>query len=334
MLCPDMSTPHQPPPLWAPRVYRSLIAFLVAVGIASTSPAADPAFTPVPATHLHNVFRLSTNLFSGSSPDNIEGFEELARLGVRTILSVDGATPDTATARRFGMRYVHLPHGYDGIPPELQEQLAKAGQSLPGPIYVHCHHGKHRGPAAAAILCLADGRWNRPTAMAWLEAAGTATNYAGLYAAVRHFHRPSPDRLSRVPADFPETSKVPGLVEAMVAIDLRWEHLKAIQKAGYSAPDTHPDLHPAQEAVLLWEQYRESRRLPDADALGTEFKQHLEAAEAQGKALEVQLRAWASTPSPAIRSQLDDLMRRIGASCSDCHRRFRDAAPAKPPPKP
>ncbi|MCK6499912.1 MAG: hypothetical protein L6Q38_10585, partial [Nitrospira sp.] len=142
------------------------------------------------------------------------------------------------------------------------------------------------------------------------------------------------DRLSRVPADFPETSKVPGLVEAMVAIDLRWEHLKAIQKAGYSAPDTHPDLHPAQEAVLLWEQYRESRRLPDADALGTEFKQHLEAAEAQGKALEVQLRAWASTPSPAIRSQLDDLMRRIGASCSDCHRRFRDAAPAKPPPKP
>ena len=29
--------------------------------------------------------------------------------------------------------------------------LARAARTLPGPIFVHCHHGMHRGPAAAAV---------------------------------------------------------------------------------------------------------------------------------------------------------------------------------------
>jgi len=131
------------------------------------------------------------------------------------------------------MRYVHLPHGYDGISTNLQLQLARAAETLPGPIYVHCHHGKHRGPAAAAIICMANNGWSSDQAETWLVAAGTATNYAGLYQVVRQFQKPTAAQLRSISSDFPETAKVSGLVDAMVDIDNRWDYLKAIRAAAY-----------------------------------------------------------------------------------------------------
>src|SRR5262245_33238393 len=68
---------------------------------------------PTALPGLHNVFRLSAKLYSGSVPEGETGFCSLCSLGVRTIISVDGARPDVATAHRFGLLYVHLPFGYD-----------------------------------------------------------------------------------------------------------------------------------------------------------------------------------------------------------------------------
>src|SRR5690606_26674668 len=106
-----------------------------------------------------------------------------------------------------GMRYVHLPHGYDGISTNIQLQLASAAGTLPGPIYVHCHHGMHRGPAAAAVVCMANDGWTAAQATAWLHAAGTSTNYAGLFGTVRDFKIPSTETLRSVSTNFPEVAK-------------------------------------------------------------------------------------------------------------------------------
>ena len=70
---------------------------------------------------------------------------------MQTVISVDGAKPDLEAARKHGLRYVHLPHGYDGVPAPRGDELAIALRTLEGPIYVHCHHGKHRSPAAAGV---------------------------------------------------------------------------------------------------------------------------------------------------------------------------------------
>ena len=75
-----------------------------------------PRLGAVDAPGLHNVYRLTDKLLSGSGPEGDEGFASLQQLGVKTVLSVDGARPDVARARRFGLRYVHLPIGYDGVP--------------------------------------------------------------------------------------------------------------------------------------------------------------------------------------------------------------------------
>src|SRR4051794_32733608 len=81
-------------------------------------PAGPPPAAPakVEAPGLHNVYRLTPGLYSGSSPEGDTGFRSLRRLGIHTVLSVDGARPDLERARRHGLRYVHLPVGYDGVP--------------------------------------------------------------------------------------------------------------------------------------------------------------------------------------------------------------------------
>jgi hypothetical protein len=222
------------------------------------------------------------------------------------------------------MRYVHLPHGYDGISTNLQLKLAKAGEELPGPIYVHCHHGKHRGPTAAAIICISKESWEAAQAEQWLKAAGTSSNYAGLYESVRHFRKPDAQKLSAIPSDFPEVAKVSGMVDAMVAIDNTWESMKAIRTAGYHAPKSHPDLKPANEAVILWEHYRESQRLPESAQHGQDFIARLEKAEAEVKQTEQLLREFAVSPNPDLRVRLNTSFEVIARSCSACHKQHRD----------
>jgi protein tyrosine phosphatase (PTP) superfamily phosphohydrolase (DUF442 family) len=136
------------------------------------SRSGTPAPARVEAPGLHNVYRLTQGLYS-SSPEGDQGFASLRALGVLTVLSVDGVRPDIERAHKYGLRYVHLPIGYDGMPSQQALRVARAVRDLPGPVHVHCHHGKHRGPAAAAVarLCL-DERCTVEDALAWLRRAG------------------------------------------------------------------------------------------------------------------------------------------------------------------
>jgi protein tyrosine phosphatase (PTP) superfamily phosphohydrolase (DUF442 family) len=302
---------------------------LVALALALGPPTVGQAVTPrVEAKSmgdlagLRNVFSLGQGIFSGSSPLTEDDFAALKRLGVKNIVSVDGARPLADLARKHGMLYVHLPHGYDGIKPDLRLKLAKAAQILEPPIYVHCHHGKHRGPAAAAVMRMSRRDWGAAQAKAFLEMAGTATNYAGLYEAVRSFRPPSERELGDTPSDFVEAAEVGGLVEIMVRVDAQWENLKTTRAAGYRTPPDHPDLKPANEAVILWELYREAQRLPEVEsaALRDKFK----AAEAGAKEAERLLGVFAARPTPGLRAELDRVFDGMGRACSSCHKEHRD----------
>lgn len=312
----------------------ALVALLWAGQPPGAVPAAEPAVVesdrapqPLEAPGMHNVFRLSPRLLSGSSPESDEAFAALARLGVKTIVSVDGARPNVEGARRHGLRYVHLPHGYDGLGSEVQERLIRVARTLPGPVFVHCHHGKHRGPAAAAVICLGTEGWTVDRAEAYLRLAGTATHYTGLYEAVRRFRPPSPAGVGSAPGDLPEVAAVPGLVEAMVGIDQRWEILRAVRAAGYRVPGEHPDVHPAHEALMVREHYREAGRLPESARRGGGFVDRLAEAEAEAKALEDLLQANPEPTAPEVRARLEAAFEAVGRSCTRCHREFRDGAP-------
>src|SRR5262249_44958593 len=82
---------------------------------------------------IENPFRLAPGLYSAGDPHGAGALTALKTLGIRTIISVDGATPDVEAARKLGLRYVHLPFGYDGVPREQAVRFVKAVQTLPGP---------------------------------------------------------------------------------------------------------------------------------------------------------------------------------------------------------
>jgi protein tyrosine phosphatase (PTP) superfamily phosphohydrolase (DUF442 family) len=116
----------------------------------AAAPARGPAFTRLEISGIHNAFRVTDKVYSGSQPEGDEAFVALAKLGVKTIISVDGSKPDVEAAHKHGLRYIHLPFGYDGVPTNRIVELAKAAETLSGPIFVHCHHGLPRGPTAVA----------------------------------------------------------------------------------------------------------------------------------------------------------------------------------------
>ena len=274
-----------------------------------------PEVRRIKAEGLDNFFALSTNIYSGAAPEGDEGFAALAKFGIKTIITVDGSAPDVERAHAHGLRYVHLPHGYDGIPLQTQLQLIKAAETVEGPVYVHCHHGQHRGPAAAAVICMAEKNWSAAEAEAWLRTAGTGTNFQGLYATVRDFRKPSTEQLKAVLAKFVEAQKASGLVDSMVSIDQTFDRLKTLRATPFTPG---PDNHLLNEATLLREHFREAQRLAEAKKRGAEFMKKLAAAENQAGAFEEALSS--STDLVAA----DRAFKALANSCAACHRTYRD----------
>jgi protein tyrosine phosphatase (PTP) superfamily phosphohydrolase (DUF442 family) len=290
------------------------------IGLAAEDQNALAATNVVQAIEIpgiHNAFRASERIYSGSQPEGDEAFAALAQLGVKTIVSVDGSRPDVAVARKHGLRYVHLPYGYDGIPTNRVAELAKLAAEASGPFFVHCHHGKHRGPAAVAVMCEASEGWTPQRAGDWLRAAGTANDYPGLYRAALEFQAPTPAQLAAVKA-LPEVARTSSLVEAMVAIDAHFDLLKLSQQAGWKTPPGQADLSPPHEATMLWEQFREIARTADTAQRTDDFRAQLGVAEQDADALRQLLR------EPAARAALDAAFKKTAQNCAGCHRQYRN----------
>lgn len=297
------------------------------LAILLVGPGADgpPLVQRVDGPGIENLFRLGPGLYSGAQPEGRPGFETLKRLGVKTILSVDGARPDVEQARRLGLRYVHLPIGYDGMTREQVVRLVQAARSLPGPLFIHCHHGKHRGPTAAAVCAMATEAWDQGQAQAWLEQAGTDPKYKGLYATANQFITPSALELKQAGrAPLPEQAEVPGLVEAMVQIDASWDRLTAAQKSGFRPPPDRPEQDQAHEATLLAEHFREAARHDETKARGKEFTRLMSDANQDAALLEAAIQRARTTATPSNTQEAEAALTQLRRRCSECHARFRD----------
>lgn len=307
----------------APRLPRMLLrrfvpAFLLCLAIGVR--AAEPG-QPVATQALHNVFKVDAALYSGNAPEDEAAFRELAKMGIKTIVTVDGTKPNVTLAHQYGMRYVHLPFGYDGVPQARGEELAKAVQvaEAEGPVYLHCHHGKHRAPSAAAVVCQALDGWTKEQAIDFLHQAGTAADYAGLYRDVRAFRPPTADALARMRTDFPEVAKTAPMVDMMVEIDQRCDVLKAAQKAGWHEVPAHKDTSPAQTAVLVWELFRELARDPETRKRGQDYTARL--ADAEKTAAD--FRTVLDDPAQAAGAR-DAAFQELTQTCTTCHKAHRN----------
>ena len=303
-------------------LHRYLLAlFLLTLGLAPNCFAAPERLTNAPPA-LHNVFRLTPQVLSGSQPEGDVAFAWLVAQGVKTIVSVDGARPDVEAARKHGLRYVHLPVGYDGVPTNRVAELAKLAATMPGPFFVHCHHGKHRGPAAAAVLCEVSANWLPAEAEAFMKQAGTSPDYAGLYRSAREFQNPEAKGLAAVTNALPEVAVTGSLVQSMVAADAACERLRECQQAGWRTPPAQPDVSPAHEALQLWEVLRELQRSQAMQRKPAEFVTLLAASEGHSAELHRLLKL--APPVANATTNLDAAFGLVTRGCASCHQRFRN----------
>ncbi|MCC6492944.1 MAG: cytochrome c [Pirellulales bacterium] len=233
-------------------------------------------------------------------------------MGVRTVVSVDGVKPNIQAAAKQGLRYIHIPIGYDGVGPEAQGALTRLVREVKGPIYIHCHHGQHRGPAAAAVACMAAGSMSRAQATAYLKQAGTGAEYAGLWRDVAQFTAlPAGARLPPLV----ETAEVDSLAAAMAELDRAWDGLKLCRAAGWQTPAESADIAPEHQSLLVWENLREAERAneyPDP-----QLAEWLHGATLQAEQLRQSLQQ--GRPEAATAAY-----KRLEAACAQCHKQYRN----------
>lgn len=279
------------------------VCFVAALLFLSAAQGDSPELLP-------NLQPVADGIYSGGEPASDAAFARLAELGIKTVISVDGVKPNLLAAGRRGMRYIHIPFGYDGIPAEAGLALTRAAREAAMPVYVHCHHGHHRAPAAAAVLGIACDRLNGAQAIAFMKLAGTSPDYRGLWRDVRSFKPPAEG--TPLP-DLVESAKLDGLQEAMGKLDRDFDRLKTALALDSNNKDEDTASR-AESALLVLEGFREGLRAGKQDP-GLQAK--MRAAE---KIADQTVRQLAS--GNLIRA--NDGFTSLKQNCVECHRIYRD----------
>ncbi len=276
--------------------------------------------TPREFPGLHQVVTFHEGVISGGMPEG-EGFATLAAMGVKTIISVDGASPDVAAAKAAGLRYIHLPIGYDGCEKSRVLELTRATRDglARGGVYIHCHHGKHRSPAATAAVAVSMGWMDATRAVERMKFAGTAANYTGLFDDVAACGALPASAIDAVNPDFPEVCTPKGMVKGMVDIDMVFDHIKDIQAAGWKTPAAHPDLVPAAEAGRLADLFRTLAADEESTRHGADFVAMMNTSHAHAQQLENLILAGEASPE-----SMSSLVKTLAANCKACHAKHRD----------
>lgn len=248
-----------------------------------------------------NTLKCSDRITSGAEPVTPAHFSYLADEGIQTIISVDGARPNLELANQRQLRYVHIPFGYDGIPESAALSIARVIHETNGRIFIHCHHGRHRGPAAAAIACMIDGSADANRAKEILALAGTSRDYSGLWKDVASFKPPASN--VALPC-LHEVAPLKPLTTSMAELGREFEALK---KADRREKQRH--------AVLIHENLKESFRVgknEESAAYIKLTKQSLAAASEIRETL------------AAGRTEINHLVKALNKSCAACHEAHRN----------
>ncbi len=259
---------------------------------------------------IHNFLKVTENLYSGGEPQGEADFKQLAAQGITTIISVDGAKPNLLLAKKYGLRYIHIPIGYDTIDQHALDSMATVLNTYDTSLYIHCHHGKHRGPAMAAIAWSLKSDPTKEEVYQYLHKAGTSKNYKGLWESVKIFNAES---ISNPKVKLYETAPVAKLVEEMAIMDRISDRLKACKDAGWQSPEGHDDISPPHEAVMLAERFRELLRIKDHADMKDQLKQSEDLAWTLSDELQKKDFKAADTTFNSIKKR-----------CTDCHKEKRN----------
>lgn len=278
---------------------------------------------PHPKTHprilgpIENLHKLDQDLYSGSEPSDLIHYQQLADLGINTVISVDAIAPNPGYAHRFGIQIVHFPIRYDGISDERAVQLAQAISQLEHPIYINCHHGKHRGPAALCVGAIGAGLITTQQAESFMTSAGTSPNYPGLWDAARSASMLDTDT-NNADVGFPTHAPVPGFIDSMGKLDRLNDRLWDLADDNWQTPADHPDLSARAVSGRIYDLMRTMQTLPYFDiGVGQEMRADFEHSTKLARQIEIQI--YENDHASVLTT-----LKAFSKSCKDCHTQFRN----------
>lgn len=272
-------------------------------GTDSTTSSIQSATISSTNSIMREFHHLTPNLLVGPRPSR-EQIEELSAFGIQKVISVDALPPESSLWGK-SIRVRHLPLSYRELPKTLQLRLARELTTDGVKTYVHCHHGKHRGPAAALAALRTLDQLDQAEATVWLDRCGV--EYKGLRDAVQNA-RPesSDDILAALPLE--EIAATRSLSRMMAEIDQVWDRLKKVP-----SPDDPIAKTQIEDASHLVDLFRLSSK--SAGPVDPAYPKQMREAVDLATALENQLQLGLDTTQ--LRADLR-------ASCRTCHKAFRN----------
>ncbi len=274
----------------------------------------DATAEPANQAGMHNLHRVTEAIWSGPVPDGDADFATLEALGIKTVISVDAGTPDLERIHAHNMRSIHLPIRYAGIKPDTQLALARAVRESDGPVFIHCHHGKHRGPAAAATAAIILGDMTPEEGHAFLILAGTSPAYPGLFQCVEDARPIEAAELDAWTGSLPEVAEVGDLPKVMARIGSNFEMLDRLLGQGFKPLPDHPDRTALSEAASMYDAFRSSLEI--TELAEPRFTEEMRLATELAEQVEAFVRAGDLINADAAFMRLDE-------SCIRCHDVYR-----------
>ena len=278
------------------------------------------ATEPTVYTGLDHVVAYQHNLFSGGKPEGELGFNSLRELQVATVLCVDGLAPDVETARKFGIKSIHIPLKYNSPTRAQVLDLCTAYMmhTSQGNVYIHCHHGKHRSASAAALISIALELSTAAEMKEKMRISGTSLHYKGLWDAVDGQQGIDVTEIIKNKKVFPEAVKPSGITEQMIDIDEALDRLLLAKKTNWITPETHPDLAPTADAGVIAETFRSMLFDDDPQFSQEGYTDQTHTAFLEASRLEEILK------TDSIDVELfNEHVLRVERTCVQCHERWR-----------
>lgn len=138
----------------------------------STSGVGARALSPEQIPGVANFAQVTPFLYRGEQP-TAEGFAELKRHGIRTVVSLRSFNSDRDSLRGTGLRYIRI--GAKPWHPEDEDLIAflkvveDAGNH---PVFVHCQHGSDRTGYMIAAYRMIEQGWSLDAALHEMERFG------------------------------------------------------------------------------------------------------------------------------------------------------------------
>lgn len=182
-------------------------------------------FSSVANAAIDNLHQVSPGIYRGARPD-AEGLRQLARLGIKTIINLQGGDGDAfgelvylrqpgedprmiawerATSAALGMRFVHAPmSSLTTVDARTEKSISVALSVMAtprlGPVFVHCELGKDRTGLVIALHRVRCEAWSKSAAKEeWIARGHSGVNGWFTRALDEYFDRAEPRLKARVP---------------------------------------------------------------------------------------------------------------------------------------